>query len=262
MARSGAGASKLVSIIMPLYNTAAFLAQSIQSIQGQTWPDWELIVIDDASTDHSAEVVASIALTDPRVRLIRSNENWGPAETRNRGLALAQGQFVAFCDSDDLWLPEKLDRQMTNMAKSGVAICCTSYARMRQDGRLNGQVVVPPSSVSYQELLRSNVIGMSSALVDRAQCGKELQFPALPRGQDYALWLRLLANGMRCQGLSDVLVHYRLRQHSVSSAKLRAAWSHWRVLRDVASLAVWPALVAFAYYGWKGLLSRALPRAQ
>lgn len=244
-----------VSIIMPVFNTAEFIAESIQSIQRQTLTDWELLVIDDGSTDNSRSIVQSFAGEDHRIRMIALPQNVGPAQARNQGLAKASGRYIAFCDSDDCWLPEKLSIQLAFLKVSQNAVVCTGYARMNEKGILTGQILTPPQCFGYDRLLWKNPIGMSTVLIDRSRL-PQLRLPDLPRRHDYALWLELAQQDIVFGGINTVLVHYRVRRRSVSSNKILAAVYHWRVLRSVARLSAANAAVLFVLYGWHGVKNR------
>jgi len=242
-----------------MHNTAKFVRESIESIQRQTFANWELLVIDDASTDDSRSIVMTMASEDARIQVIDLPRNVGPAQARNYGLAKAQGRYVAFCDSDDLWLPEKLSTQIRFLQFEGGTVVCTGYARMTEKVILTGQTRTPPRRFAYDQLLRKNPIGMSTVLIDRAQL-PQLRLPDFWRRQDYALWLEFAQQNIAFYGLERTLVHYRVRQNSVSSNKLLAALYHWRVLRTVARLSMMHSSVFFVFYCWYGVKNRLLLR--
>ena len=145
--------SDLVSIIMPTYNCGAFIAETIATVQAQTHPRWELIVVDDCSTDDTTEVVGALAKDDPRIRYVRLETNSGAAMARNRAMELAQGRYMAFLDSDDLWHPDKLRRQIDFMTSRDVAMSCTAYAQIDEQGVPTGRIVRSPARISYNRLL-------------------------------------------------------------------------------------------------------------
>jgi len=251
----------LVSVVVPVFNTARFVADCIRSILGQSYPRIEVIVVDDGSDDHSATVIRELARSDQRVQLIQLSSNQGPAIARNHGLRVATARFIAFCDSDDLWQPDKLVKQMAAMQETGAAICCCGYVRIAQDGHVSNKVVRPPPRIEYSRLLRSCQIGMSTALVDRDRLGA-FEFPNLPMRQDYALWLRLLEARHLCIGLREVLVCYRHHRQSLSSNKLMASWYHWRVLRSIAGLSVVKAIPLFLCYIYISFLNRLVAETE
>ena len=162
--------SDLVSIIMPTYNCGAFIAETIATVQAQTHPRWELIVVDDCSTDDTTDVVGALAKDDPRIRYVRLETNSGAAMARNRAMELAQGRYMAFLDSDDLWHPDKLRRQIDFMTSRDVAMSCTAYAQIDEQGVPTGRIVRSPTRISYNRLLLDCPVG-DSTVIDGALTG-------------------------------------------------------------------------------------------
>lgn len=237
----------LVSVIMPTFNSSAFVTASMESVLGQSFDDLELIVVDDHSSDDTAGCVRALAAQDGRVRFIQLTENSGPAVARNRAIQKATGRYIAFLDSDDLWLPGKLERQLAFTSEVGSAVTFTSYRKIDEDGTTTSNVVEAPRRVWYRRLLKSNVIACSTALYDTSVCGKVLM-PEIRKRQDYALWLRILRSGHEAWGMPDDLVRYRVRAGSVSANKLSAARYHWAVYRQVEGLRLLEALYYFGHY--------------
>lgn len=235
-----------VSIIMPSYNAGNLIEKAIESILLQTIENWSLFVVDDASTDESVLEVSEM-ITDSRIQFLRLVDKSGAVIARNRGLELAQSRYIAFCDSDDIWMPDKLEKQLQAIQGSGHGICCTAYTRIDEEGREFGGVVKPPAVTDYSRLLRSNCIGMSTALIDTHICG-EIRLPNIARRQDYALWLQLARQGHTALGLQEPLVQYRVHSGSLSSNKLKAAYYHWKVLRDLEKIPLPQALKCFSQY--------------
>lgn len=245
----------LVSVIMPSFNTGHWIEQAISSVCAQTFDNWELLIVDDCSTDDSLEKILTWTHKDSRITVVRSEQKQGPVDARNRALAIAQGRFVAFCDSDDVWLPEKLERQLEMMATNKQGICCTAYHRINEEGATIGGPIIPPSLIGIERLLLTNDIGMSTSLIDMGICGP-IQLPNIPRRQDYALWVTLVSRGHFVVGIPEPLVSYRVRRNSLSSNKCLGAYYHWRVLRDFASLSVVKALPKFICYVWAAFKKR------
>jgi teichuronic acid biosynthesis glycosyltransferase TuaG len=238
-----------VSIIMPSHNSARFIGESIRSVQAQDFRDWELLVSDDGSTDDTCSIVRSLQRDDPRIRLLASPVNQGPAASRNAALSAAQGRYVAFLDSDDLWEPDKLTKQLAFMQERGVAFCHTYYTAVNEDGERSGEVKKGLSSVTYEDLLaHRTTIGCLTVMFDTEKCGRPLM-PDIRRRQDYALWLKILKQGITAERLEEPLAFYRVRKNSVSRNKIRAAWYVWRVYREVEGLNVVRSLYYFAHYG-------------
>lgn len=230
-----------LSIILPVHNAEPYLAATIQSVRAQTYTDWELLAVDDASSDQSRAILHDLAAQDPRIRVLGHATNAGAAASRNTGIDAARGTHFAFIDADDLWRPDKLARQLVFMQDSGAGFSCTAYRVVSVDGSPRTIRHVPPC-VDQRALLLHNTIGTSTVIVSRDVLGAE-RFPALMRRQDYAMWLRLLGRGGTCEGLDAPLTHYRRRPGSLSASKLQAALSTWAVYSSVPGLtrrrAVW-----------------------
>lgn len=220
--------SPIVSIIMPAYRSAPTIARAITSVQSQSIPAWELIVIDDASDDETASVVADLARVDSRIKLCQHTENRGAAHARNLGLSQARARFIAFLDADDEWLVPKLERQLDHMAQTGASLSYTGFWRQRAGVR--HEVMVPPE-VDYRQLLRGNVIGCLTAMVDRSAFDFPLFMPDIRRRQDYAFWLELLRRGAVAKGLQEPLATYHVTAQSLSSGRLAAMRATWSVYR-------------------------------
>jgi teichuronic acid biosynthesis glycosyltransferase TuaG len=223
-----------VSVITPVWNAEATLAAAVASVRDQTMADWEMLLVDDGSTDGSPVLIAALAREDRRIRPLGLPGNQGVAAARNAGIRAARGRFLAFLDADDLWYPGKLSIQLGHMARERAALVFSAYRRVDAAGRPLGIVQVP-AQVTYGELLKGNVIGCSTAVYDSAHFGK-VEMPPLRRRQDFGLWLALLARGGAAHGLPQVLADYRVRPGSLSADKLLAAAATWTLYREVAGL--------------------------
>ena len=249
-----------VSILMPVRDRADLLVRSVASVRAQTRGDWELMLVDDASTDGTPEVADALSAREPRIRPQRLSAPRGAAAARNAGLARSRGRYVAFLDSDDLWHPRKLERQLAFMEDSGAALSFTGYSRVTEAGTLVERVRAP-SVVDHATLLRRNVMGALTVIYDTERLGKVLM-PDLARQHDYALWLRITREHGPAYGLDEDLATYRIGTRSLSSDKLRAAADTWRVLRRHERIALPAAAAAFACYAWHGLRRRAIERGR
>lgn len=227
----------LVSIIMPAYNSAGFIRETIESVQAQTYSSWELIVVDDCSTDGTPEVVDELSRSDPRVRCLRLERNSGAAVARNRAMAAARGQYMAFLDSDDLWYPDKLSRQIDFMVTRGVSFCCTSYEQIDERGAPTGKVIRSREKVDYGRLLLDCPVGNSTVMYDVSRLGK-FKVPDIRKRNDDALWLRMLREEKYIWGIPDVLMRYRVRRDSISANKLSLVRYHWTLYRDIERLSI------------------------
>ena len=239
-------ASPAVSVITPVWNARATLAEAVGSVLAQTMPDWELLLVDDGSTDGSRDLAERVAARDGRVRVLGDGVNRGPAAARNAGIRAARGRRLAFLDADDRWRPEKLEAQLRFMEETGHAFVFSSYRRMDADGRPRG-VVRAAARLTHADLLRSNDIGCLTAIYDSHALGK-VEMPDIRRRQDYGLWLKLLRGVPAAYGMPEVLADYRVGAGSLSSNKLVAAGATWRLYRDVEGLSRLEASRCFAQY--------------
>lgn len=207
----------LVSIITPSYNCADYISETIESIQSQTYGNWELLITDDCSTDNSREVIERYALSDPRIKLMKLPENSGAGVARNNSIREAKGRFIAFCDSDDRWYPAKLERQLSFMVKNGHAFTYTSYMTCEENGEISG-IVVCRRRETLSSMMRDDKIGCLTAIYDIEKVGK-VYMPDLRKRQDWALKLKVLSICGEAHGIKEPLALYRLRSNSLSQNK-------------------------------------------
>lgn len=221
----------LISIIMPAYNAARFIEVAIRSVISQTITDWELLVLDDGSSDDTLVIAQRLALEDNRIRVVPNKNNMGVAKTRNHGFELCRGEYVALLDSDDYWHPEKLEVQLALMRKTGADLGYCSYAIVDAAGdKTRADYLVPPT-VDFADLLRQNVIGCSTVMLSNAVY-KKYRFDTDFYHEDYVLWLRLLQNNHKSAGCTQVLAAWRYVENSRSFNKWSAAKNRWRIYRD------------------------------
>lgn len=207
-----------VSALIPAHNAAAVLARAVQSVQAQTFTDWEIIIADDGSGDATHDIALDLAKSDPRIRVVHSAQNQGAAVARNKALGVAQGRYIAFLDADDVWHADKLALQLAHMQRHNAGLSYTGFWRRLEDQQ---QQVHVPAQASYQHLQRGNCIGCLTAVYDRAVYGN-VPMPDLPLAHDYALWLTLLKQGGVAYGLDEPLATYHVTQGSLSANKWRA----------------------------------------
>jgi teichuronic acid biosynthesis glycosyltransferase TuaG len=227
----------------------------VASVRAQTRGDWEMLIVDDGSTDGGRALAEALAAEDPRIRVTGWSANRGAAAARNEGIRAARGRFLAFLDADDLWRPQKLAVQIGYMETTGAPFTFAAMRRVDATGRPLGLVAVP-ARVDHAALLKGNAIPCQTAAYDRLHYGR-VEMPPLPRRQDYGLWLTLLARGGEAHGLPDVLADYRVRPDSLSANKLVAAAATWRVYREVAGLGRGRAAWCLAHNLARGALKRA-----
>ena len=244
-----------VSIITPTYNSADFIGETIRAIQAQTWHDWELLITDDCSTDNTRELVANYAADDDRVKLFVLPENSGADIARNHSIEKASGRFIAFCDSDDLWTPDKLDKQLRFMLDKGYGFTFAPYHIISEEGKPMGISQVRPK-VSYRGLLLTCDIGCLTAVYDTQKLGKQFM-PNIRKSQDYALWLKLLKLTDFAYAYPEPLGYYRVRAHSISRNKLKAMQYNWKVFREVEKISFLQSaaiITVYSFYGgWRYL---------
>jgi teichuronic acid biosynthesis glycosyltransferase TuaG len=244
----------VVSIITPAFNSSKLIGQAIRSVQLQTFKNWEMIIVDDCSTDDTPAVVTRYAAEDSRIRLICRSENGGPARARNAALKSAKGRYIAFLDSDDLWLSKKLELQLAFMAEQNSAFSYTLYRRFTDDSAQPGRLVSLSQSFDYRSLLKNTGIGCLTVMVDCELTGP-IEMP-LVRAEDYALWLGLVKRGFIAHGLQVDLARYRVAEGSVSGNKLKSASWVWFIYRNVEKLSISDAAWCFLNYVWKVLIRR------
>jgi teichuronic acid biosynthesis glycosyltransferase TuaG len=241
-----------VSIVTPAYNAAKYIGETIASVQAQTYPDWELIVVDDCSGDATASVVRKAAEGDARVRLVEQPRNAGPARARQAALDAARFRHIAFLDADDLWLPQKLERQLAFMRERDAAFSYTEYRRISGDGARVGRLVPVPARMTYRRLLGNTAIATSTVVVDRVATGPLRMTETYY--DDFVLWLDILKRGFVAYALKEDLMRYRVVAKSVSRNKARSAVHVWRTYRDIERLPLARAAWSFAGYASRALL--------
>jgi glycosyltransferase involved in cell wall biosynthesis len=247
---------------MPAKDADRYIGGAIGSVVAQDYPRWELLAIDDHSIDRTAEVIKAYAAKDPRVVYLPMGTvgATGAAAARNRGIRQARGRYIAFLDSDDIWDIRKLSIQLAAMESQSAALCYCAYRKMYDDGSVGTGTVEVPQSTSYNDLLKSNVIGCSTAIFDTRAIGKlfmpERRKESGEYFDDYAMWLRIARESFRkgqpLIGINEPLVIYRVRKGSISNDKRRAARYTWRVYRRIEGMSFYSAAYHFCHYAVRG----------
>ena len=248
--QQAAGSPPTVSVITPSHNAKDFLAKTIESVIAQTYTNWELLVIDDASTDGSLALAKTYEADDDRIRVISFPFNVGPANARNEGIKQSRGRFIAFLDGDDLWEPHKLDTQINVMLRENWAFSFGGYTHIGEDGNELAQRSVP-ERVTYEELLKTCVIGCLTAVYDTQQLGK-IYMPQICKRQDYGLWLEILKRIKYGYGVKQNLGFYRIRVNSISRNKLSAIYYVWQLFRNHEKMSFVRSLVYTIWYSVAG----------
>ncbi len=229
--------SRKVSIIMPAYNCEDYVGAAIESCQRQDYTDWELIVMDDCSTDHTADIVRCYAAADHRIHYYCLEENSGAAVARTRAMRIAEGRYIAFLDSDDLWADDKLSSQLDFMESNHYPFTCTDYAQLDETGKMTDRVIVCRDRADYNRILLDCPVGNSTVIYDVARLGK-FEVPNIRKRNDDALWLQILKKTPYIYGLHQVTAYYRIRPNSLSRNKLSLVKYHWQLYREIEGLSV------------------------
>ena len=245
----------LVSVIMPCYNMERFLPHTIESVRQQTFQDWELVVVDDVSTDGTVAVLQRLGDQDQRIRWSVKPEHSGIADTRNRCLQLAQGRYLAFLDADDLWHPNKLEQQLKFMTDGNIGFSYTSYDCVDEDGSPLNKTVKTAGNLDYKSYLRNTIIGCSTVMIDKEAVG-EVKLPSFRTSEDTATWLDILKKGFIAHALDESLTSYRVRKKSASSNKMKASYDLWTVYRKHEKLPFFKALYSFCCYAFNAIKKR------
>ena len=239
----------LVSVVIPAYRCAGTLAASIDSALAQDVP-MEILVIDDCPDAPVAQVMEQYR-DDGRVIYLRNEKNLGAAETRNRGVAQAKAPYVAFLDSDDLWRPGKLKKQLAALERTGAVLCCTARELMTPDGVFTGKIIPVKETISYKDLLKHNSINCSSVLI-RTEVAKQFPMTFAESHEDYIMWLRVLqAYGNAC-GINEPLLQYRLSNTGKSGSKLKSAKMTFMVYRRMG-FGMGKSILCFCSYAFHGI---------
>jgi len=236
-----------ISVIVPAYNAERYLEQTVRSAMSQTHSNIEILIIDDCSKDQTLAIAQRIAAQDARIRVLQNETNQGVAETRNRGIAEAQGGYIALLDSDDIWEPDKLERQLVLLQTTQADFAYCAYDFIDAEGKNLQRAYEAPKAIDFRGLLTENVIGCSTVLAKK-ELMQEHPFSLGVHHEDYLLWLTLLQKGYRACGETNILMHYRRLPSSRSGNKERAAKSRWAIYRRHLHLPLAKSLWYFACY--------------
>lgn len=236
----------LVSIITPLYNSEKYIAETIESVLAQTYTNWEMIIVDDCSKDNGVRIVEEYQKKDKRIKLYKNEINKGGAGTRNVAIEKADGKYIAFLDSDDLWKKEKLEKQTSFMESLDCSFSYTKYERISEDGKKLNLISKIPKTLNYQELLKINPIGCLTAMYDQEKLGK-IYLPDIKIGQDFALWLEVMKKAEEARGLEENLAEYRYREMSLSKNKKRKVFCMWEIYRKYNNQSILRTLIYIFY---------------
>ena len=240
--------NNLVSIITALYNSESFIESTINSVLSQTYSNWEMVIVDDSSTDKSVAIIQELIDGEDRIKLLCLSKNVGAAQARNRALELCSGRFIAFLDSDDIWYPEKLEKQLDFMHIRRIPISCTSYELINESGYATGHVVKSVPVLTQIDYLKNTNIPFSTSMIDTNLVGNSFRFPDIRTRQDTSLWITLLGEGFCAYGMKDVMMKYRIHGKSISSKKVNAAIQVWKLYFRIHQFGLLKSAYYFTHY--------------
>jgi len=244
-----------VSIITPSYKSDQFISEAIQSVLNQTYKKWEMLIVDDASPDNSNYTIEEYIQQDDRIKLIKLEKNVGAAEARNKALQIARGRYIAFLDSDDIWLPSKLEVQLDFMQHKGYAFTFSDYTPFSEDGKIYYHTIRAPKEIDYIGYCKNTIIGCLTVVIDKEQVG-EFRMPNIRSSHDMALWLLIMKRGFKAYGVNEILAQYRVVSSSNTANKHKAALEVWNVYRKVERLTFFKSTWYFVHYLYHAIKKR------
>ena len=243
----------LVSIITPSYNSAKFIAETIQSVQNQTYQNWEMIIVDDGSSDETENVVLSIIQNDNRIQFHKLNQNSGPAVARNTGIEKASGDYMTFIDADDIWFPTFIENNIKTIQETGIPFVFSSYKRANVQLEFVYSDFIVPHKVSYTDILKSNSISCLTAFLDIKKLGKKYM-PLIRKRQDMGLWLNYLKVIPFAHGIQETQAIYRIRENSLSRKKSDLIKYQWQFYREVEKLTIFQSAYYMLHWMYRGFM--------
>lgn len=239
---------RLVSVIMPTHNGEKFLEDSIRSVLSQTYSNLELLITDDCSTNpETLKILKYFQKQDNRVNIVFLKKNMGPGHARNKSIERARGRYIAFCDSDDRWFPEKLEKQLKFMSEKDCALCCSSYIVCNENNENIG-IRIPPARISFKMMKRDNKVGCLTAIYDTRKLGGKFYMPTIRKRQDWALFISITQKCHLAYGMVEPLAYYRSRSNSVSSNKLSLVKYNVAVYHDILHFSWLKSYLFFIFF--------------
>lgn len=246
----------LVSIITPVFNSEKYLSETVNSVLNQTYSHWEMLLVDDYSTDSSWLLLEDFAQKDSRIKVFRLLQNSGPAVARNWAIQNAKGQYIAFLDADDLWKPEKLRVQLDFMKKTECLVCFSSYYLINESGSLQQKMIEALPEISYKKLLKANYIGNLTGIYNAEILGK-IYSPLLLKRQDWALWLCAVKKSGKANGIKEPLAFYRIRKNSVSNNKTGLVKYNYTVYRKALGFSSIKSYLMTGVFLWEHFMVKS-----
>jgi len=245
--------SSLVSIITPSYNSSRFIEECVGSVLSQTYDNWEMLIVDDYSADNSLQILKKY--NDKRIQLIELDKNVGASESRNVAIRKAKGKYIAFLDSDDLWEPQKLEKQISFMETEDIAFSFSTYQPISDDESKLYSIIHASKIVTYSSYLKKTIIGCLTVVIDREKTGG-FEMPNIRSSHDMALWLLIMRRGFAAYGLDENLARYRIVSTSNTANKWRAAKDVWAVYRQFEKLSFFNSIWYFLNYAFNAIIKR------
>ena len=247
--------NSLVSIITPSYNSARFINDCVYSVLKQTYNNWELLIVDDASEDNSRKIIKELSKVDERIKSIFLEKNIGAAEARNLAIKKSKGRYIAFLDADDIWKDDKLKEQINFMQHNNIAFSFSSYQPMSEDGEMLFREIKAPLKITYNSFLKNTIIGCLTVVLDKQKIG-DFKMQNLRTSQDMALWLSIMRNGFDAYGIEKSLAYYRIVGTSNTSNKLKVIRGVWQVYRKEEGLGYLKSIWCFLHYAFNAIKKR------
>lgn len=241
-----------VSIITPAYNSSKFLPETIKSVQSQTFTDWELIIVDDCSLDDTYDIAQSFSKDDCRIKVLKHERNSGVASARNTALDIAVGEYIAFLDSDDLWMSDKLEKQIEFMEKNGYILTYTNYQLFDSNTGKVIKLIKSPMMMTYQSIFKNTGIGCLTVMVNRKISGN-FHMPLLKHTEDNCTWQIILKPGYTAYSLNENLASYRVNNNSLTKNKSRSAKNQWEYYREYNNFSVLKSVYYFSCYAFNAV---------
>ncbi|TGD58660.1 glycosyltransferase family 2 protein [Flavobacterium humi] len=245
--------SETVSIITPTFNSAKYIAETIQSVQKQTYSNWEMIIVDDGSKDTTVGIIQNFMEDDHRIHLIQLHKNSGPAKARNEGIEKAQGDYMTFLDADDIWFPDFIASSIQAIRQTGIHFVFSSYKRSNENLEFVYSDFIVPQKVTYTDILKTNSISCLTAFVDIRTLGKKTM-PEIFKRQDMGLWLKYLKEIPFAYGIQEPKAIYRIRENSLSRNKSKLLKYQWQFYREVEKLTIVQSIYYMAHWMYRGFM--------
>lgn len=245
--------NNLVSIVTPTFNSSKYIAETIQSVQKQTHPNWEMIIVDDCSTDTTVDIIKNFIVNDNRIQLHQLKSNSGPAVARNKGIENVSGKYMTFLDADDIWFEDFIENSIKTIKETKIPFVFSSYKRSDEELNFIYSDFIVPQKVTYSDILKSNSISCLTAFLDIETLGKK-SMPLIRKRQDMGLWLQYLKEIPFAYGIQELKAIYRIRKNSLSRKKSDLIKYQWQFYREVEKLNVFQSTYYMFHWMCRGFM--------